>query len=65
MANLITQLKPRPDISQSAWNIRFIGETAPSVVERFQSGRVFCWTCCTDDCDHVSEVNKIRPTQAA
>lgn len=65
MANLIAQLKKRPDISSRAWNIRFIGEMAPAVVEQFQSGKVFCWTCCTDDCGHVCEVQKIPDVQTA
>lgn len=58
--NLIIQIMPRPDISQTAWNIQCVGEQGSSVVEAFTSGRVFCWTCCRDDCVHVQEVRKIH-----
>jgi hypothetical protein len=63
MANLIAQLKSRPDVSQTAWNIRFVGEYGSSLVEEFTAGRTFCWTCCCDDCDHIEELRKIRHLQ--
>jgi hypothetical protein len=64
MTNLITQLKSRPDISHTAWIIQLAGEHSPAVVERFQDDRVFCWTCCQDDCQHVTEISKIHNAQS-